>query len=208
MPTVEALGKPALALKHFEHVKDAPDLLFGLAQARGRASLAVGDTERAVQYLQESLALQADDAQSHYLLALALMQQGAPEDGRRLLRQATLLDPTLGPAHFELGVLYLQQGDYDRARASCELAVKHLPGVALPLNNLALALKATGHLKEAAEQFELAVQADPKYADAWGNLFIVRSELGLASAAQARTQAVKLSPQLAELLDAAVGAAT
>ncbi len=202
---VEALGKPAVALKHFEQVKDAPDLLFGVAQARGRAHLALSQTELAVSHLQESLALQADDAQSHYLLALAVMQQGAQDDGRRLLRQATLLDPSLGAAHFELGVMYLQQGDYAKAQTSCELAVKYLPGVALPLNNLALALKAQGMLKEAAEQFERAVAVDAKFADAWGNLFIVRSELGVASAAQARAQAVKLSPQLAELLDAAVG---
>lgn len=195
-----ALNKPKQALQHLAHVKDAPDLLPAVAQARGRACLGLGRNEDAVASFQQTLGYKADDAGTHHLLALALLAQGDATTARQYFRRATLLDPTMGPAHYELGVLALAAGDARQAVTAFTVAAQHLPGVAQVFNNLALAHEAIGDLPAAEKNLHTALELDGKYAEAWFNLANLLQSQGQAGPAdEARAKALRLNPALGQV---------
>jgi tetratricopeptide (TPR) repeat protein len=195
-----ALNKPKQALQHLAHIKDAPELLPGLAQARGRAFLALGRSEEALGSFQETLGYKADDAATHHLLALALLAQGDVTAARQYFRRATLLDPALGSAHYELGVLALAAGEARQAVAAFSAAAQHLPGVAQVHNNLALALQAEGDATGAEQSLRRALELDDRYAEAWFNLAGLLHAAGNAEASEeARATALRLNPALAQV---------
>ncbi len=193
-----AQGKPKQALDFLGKVKDAPDLLPSVAQANGRAQLALGQHSEAMALFQQALAYKADDAPTHYLLALALLGQGDAAAARQYFRRATLLEPTLGGAHYELGVLALTGGDARQAVASFSLAAQHLPRSAPVANNLALAHQAAADGVQAEHWFRQALALDGGYAEAWFNLAGLLKQQGQGDAAAAAlSQALKLNPALA-----------
>ncbi len=195
-----ALNKPKQALQHLAHVKEAPELLPAVAQARGRALLALGRFDEAVGGFQQTLGYKADDAGTHHLLALALLGQGDAAAARQYFRRATLLEPALGPAHYELGVLALAAGDAAQALQAFTAAARHMPGVAQVLNNLALAQQAMGDLPAAEQSLRQALQLDEKYAEAWFNLaLLLRAQGDAAQADAAHAKALRLNPALGKV---------
>lgn len=195
-----ALGKPKQALQHLAHIKDAPELLPGLAQARGRAFLALGRTEEALSSFQETLGYKADDAATHHLLAVTLLAQGDAAAARQYFRRATLLDPALGSAHYELGVIALAAGEARQAVAAFTAAAQHMPSLAQVHNNLALALRAEGDAVLAEQSLRRALELDNSYAEAWFNLAGLLQSRGDAEASEeARTTALRLNPALAQV---------
>lgn len=195
-----ALSKPRQALQHLAHVKDAPDLLPAVAQARGRAHLGLGQWAEAVASFQQTLGYKADDAGTHHLLALALLGQGDGATARQYFRRATLLDPALGPAHYELGVLALAAGDARQAVTAFAAAAQHLPGVAQVFNNLALAQQAVGDAPAAEQSLRKALELDASYAEAWFNLaHLLQAQGDAVQADAARAKALRLNPALGKV---------
>lgn len=195
-----ALGKPQQALKYYDAVQKAPDLLPSVAQARGRAWLALGESEAAIDCFQEALLYRADDANLYYLLGLAKLRQSAPDEARRFLRQCTLLDPHFGPAHYELGVMALGAGDGAKAVGYFAAAVRDLPDSPEAVNNLGLSQQMTGDLAAAERSYRAAVALNHRYAEAWFNLGQTLRALGARGAEEALAQAVALNPTLKEAL--------
>lgn len=195
-----ALNKPKQALQHLAHVKDAPDLLPAVAQARGRAFLGLGQFAEAVGSFQQTLGYKADDAGTHHLLALALLGQGDAAKAQQYFRRATLLDPALGPAHYELGVLALAAGDARQAVTAFSAAAQHLPGVAQVFNNLALAQQAVGDGTAAEQSLRRALELDSNYAEAWFNLaHLLQAQGDAVQADAARAKAMRLNPALGKV---------
>lgn len=195
-----ALNKPKQALQHLIHVKDAPDLLPAVAQARGRAFLSLGQWAEAVTSFQQTLGYKADDAGTHHLLALALLGQGDGVTARQYFRRATLLAPTLGPAHYELGVLSLAAGEARQAVTAFAAAAQHMPGVAQVFNNLALAQQAVGDAAAAEKSLRKALELDADYAEAWFNLaHLLQAQGDAAQADAARAKALRLDPTLGKV---------
>ena len=97
----------------------------------------------------------------------SLARQGAdalntdPERAERLLREALAADLYNGPAHNNLGVLYLNQGKLYEAAGECEFARKLMPGAPDPRLNLAIALERAGRTKEALETYRTALEVYP-----------------------------------------------
>lgn len=195
-----AQNKPKQALQYLAHVKDAPDLLPAVAQSRGRAFLGLERWEDAVASFQQTLGYKADDAGTHHLLALALLGQGDAAAARQYFRRATLLDPTLGPAHYELGVLALAGGEARQAVVAFSAAAQHLPGVAQVFNNLGLAQQAVGDPLAAEQSLRKALELDSDYAEAWFNLAHLLQAQGDAKQADAaRAKALRLNPALGKV---------
>jgi len=67
-----------------------------------------------------------------------------PERAEALLRQALVADLFYGPAHNNLGVVYLERGDLYAAANEFEWARKLMPGHPDPRTNLPLTLERTG----------------------------------------------------------------
>lgn len=78
-----------------------------------------------------------------------------------LLREALAADLYHGPAHNNLGVLYLNQGKLYEAASEFEWARKLMPGHPDPRMNLALTLERAGRIDEALETYAAALAVYP-----------------------------------------------
>jgi tetratricopeptide (TPR) repeat protein len=195
-----AQDKPKQALDYLAHVKDTPELLPSVAQTKGRAYLRLGQTDAALACFQEALGYQADDATSHYYLAMTLLAQGDAATARTYFRRATLLNPQLGAAHYEIGVLALAAGEAPQAVAAFTNAAKNMPTVAAVFNNLGLAQQSVNDTLAAEASFRQALALDERYAEAWYNLGgLLHAQGDSAGADKARTAALRLKPALGAL---------
>lgn len=87
-----------------------------------------------------------------------------------LLRQALSADLYFGPAHNNLGVIYLQEGKYYEAAGEFEWARRLLPGHPDPRVNLALTLESAGRNDEAIATYRTALEVYPDYVAAMQGL--------------------------------------
>ncbi len=133
---IEAL-RAALVLRP----EDA-DLWRDLAGAYDRS----GDAELAERCVRESLRLRSDDAQSWLLLANFESRDGRRNEAEAAFNHAIRRDPTLGDAHFGLGMLHFERRDMAAAAASLCLAIANGYANVLGFSTL-------GHLKYLAGDF-------------------------------------------------------
>lgn len=89
---------------------------------------------------------------------------GSDDEGaERLLREALTEDLFFGPAHNNLGVVFLGQRKLYEAAAEFEWARKLMPGHPDPRVNLALCMEQAGRVDDALESYEAALQVWPEY---------------------------------------------
>jgi len=86
-----------------------------------------------------------------------------PTRAEELLRDALAKDLFFGPAHNNLGVLYLGQGKLYEAAGEFEWARKLMPGHPDPRLNLALTLDRAGQVDEAVSAYTAALEVYPGY---------------------------------------------
>jgi tetratricopeptide (TPR) repeat protein len=86
--------------------------------------------------------------------------QSEPDRAEALLRQALTADLYFGPAHNNLGVVYLDRGDLYAAAGEFEWARKLMPGSPDPRMNLALTLERAGRTDEALSTYASALEVD------------------------------------------------
>ena len=116
--------------------------------------------------LREAAALcdrRPEDADAARLYAL-LLTQGERPDALDAWRRVAALAPDDAEAHFQLGNAAGDRGDFAAAVAHLETARRTLPKHPLLLNNLALALEATGQLDLAVVRFGEAMAGDARAA--------------------------------------------
>ena len=117
----------------------------------------------------EALAEQVREMARRRKQAEALLAEAVAADdaGRKeeLYREALSLDPSYGKAHNNLGLVYLEGGDYGEAIGSLREAVQYLPYEPEPRFNLGYAYELVGRLESAGEQYEAAVRLSPKDPD-------------------------------------------
>ena len=103
------------------------------------------------------------------LRAQELTQQAAglfdddPEKAERRLREALSADLYHGPAHNNLGVVYLTQNKLYEAANEFEWARKLMPGHPDPRMNLALTLERAGRIDEALATYDTALEVYPDH---------------------------------------------
>ncbi len=86
-----------------------------------------------------------------------------PVQAEKVLRAALTADLFFGPAHNNLGVLYLKQRKLYEAANEFEWARKLMPGHPDPRVNLALALETAGRTGEALASYSSALEVWPNY---------------------------------------------
>ncbi|MEW5748971.1 MAG: tetratricopeptide repeat protein [Candidatus Thermoplasmatota archaeon] len=94
--------------------------------------------------------------------AADLLQED-PERAETLLREALAADLFFGPAHNNLGVLYLAREELYEAASEFEWARKLMPGHPDPRLNLAITLERAGKTDEAIQAYEAALEVFPGY---------------------------------------------
>jgi len=134
----------------------------GLALAFGSATCLSGcATGRPTPYapLQEA---ERNPLKAQELTQRAMIHMDSdPERAEKLLVEALTADLYHGPAHNDLGVVYLKQGKFYEAASEFEWARKLMPGTPEPRMNLALTLERAGRTSEALETYAAALQANP-----------------------------------------------
>jgi tetratricopeptide (TPR) repeat protein len=85
-----------------------------------------------------------------------------PVKAESLLREALTKDLFFGPAHNNLGVVFLHQQKLYEAAHEFEWARKLLPGNPDPRVNLALTLEHAGRFEEAFKTYETALEVAPE----------------------------------------------
>jgi Tfp pilus assembly protein PilF len=85
-----------------------------------------------------------------------------PEKAEAMLREALTLDLFFGPAHNNLGVIFLGQHKLYEAAHEFEWARKLMPGQADPRVNLALTLEQAGRIGEAMDNYRAALEVAPE----------------------------------------------
>jgi tetratricopeptide (TPR) repeat protein len=88
--------------------------------------------------------------------------QSDPAEAEALLRDALTKDLFFGPAHNNLGVVYLAQGRLYEAANEFEWARKLLPGNPDPRINLALCMERAGRPEDALRAYEAALEVEPE----------------------------------------------
>ncbi len=104
-------------------------------------------------------------AQSLTLEAAELLRRDAPNlhAAEKLLREALTADLYHGPAHNNLGVVFLKQSKLYEAAQEFEWARKLLPGHPDPRTNLALTLERAGRTDEAFRTYATALEVYPDH---------------------------------------------
>lgn len=86
-----------------------------------------------------------------------------PMKAEKLLREALTADLYHGPAHNNLGVIYLNVGRLYEAAGEFEWARKLMPGHPDPRLNLGLVLEQGGRIDEAISTYESALEVAPEH---------------------------------------------
>ena len=84
-----------------------------------------------------------------------------PVKAEALLRDALTADLYNGPAHNNVGVIYLKAGKLYEAAGEFEWARKMMPGAPDPRMNLALTLERAGRTSEALDTYRTALEVYP-----------------------------------------------
>ena len=101
------------------------------------------------------------------------MDQAVPE-----FQTAIRLQPDLADAHYTLGVLYWQRGEFDKAVAELQSAIQNQPSYAEAHYTLGAVFKQQGKLPEAAAALREAIRLQPDFAGAHTTLAAVLRQMG------------------------------
>lgn len=85
-----------------------------------------------------------------------------PKKAEELLRESLTHDLHFGPAHNNLGILFLERGNLYEASSEFEWARKLMPGHPDPRINLAIALERGGQIEEAIASYEAVLELRPE----------------------------------------------
>jgi tetratricopeptide (TPR) repeat protein len=114
------------------------------------------------------------EAERWFLRGLELEQSGAPvAEAIEAYQKAVDYDPRLAAAHVNLGTIFFNARDWDRAAACYRRALEANPNYPLAHFNLANLYDETGQPEQALTHYQAALKLDPNYADAHYNLALL-----------------------------------
>ena len=126
-------------------------------------------TPKAIEYLDEAIALSPRSADLYNLRGIAHSKAGDGERADADFRKVTELAPRAAEAHMNRGVDFLRQGDFDRSIEALKHATTVNPKLATAFSNLGTAYQKKGELDAAIESYTHAITLRPKYAVAFSN---------------------------------------
>ncbi|MFO7892087.1 MAG: tetratricopeptide repeat protein [Longimicrobiales bacterium] len=147
-------------------------LLAGCAAAPG--------TRRPAQAAEDVEELLARHREAAGLFEEAL-EAGDRDERKRLYGQAIELDPSLGKAHNNLGLIHLSEGDYGEAVRSLREAARRMPSRPEPRFNLGYTYEVVGRLWSAEEQYRAALELapdEPDYLESLARVLLRRGRRG------------------------------
>jgi tetratricopeptide (TPR) repeat protein len=154
-----------------------------------------GNNAKALERIEAFLAINPRDTRARFMKGVILTGLGKNTEAIRMFSILTKDFPELPEPYNNLAVLYAMQGDYDRARATLETALRKNPGYAIAYENLG-----DLHAKLATQAYEQARQLDKANMSAQAKLDALRGVLkgvplgGAENAQAAKPAAVATAP--------------
>lgn len=119
-------------------------------------SLQKGDLQNALQQVDSLLAQKPKDPQYQFLKGVILTEQKKDAQAIQIFQSLTEQYPELPEPYNNLAVLYAQQGQYDKARAALDMAIRTNPSYATAQANLG-----DIYAKLASQAYQKALQLAP-----------------------------------------------
>jgi Flp pilus assembly protein TadD len=170
----------------------------GARYALGVELIFAGEVDQGIQELREFIRLAPGDPArlpARSLLARSLASKGDLDGAAGEFRAILETAPTNLEARAQLGEILLVQKRFDEAAVEFRSAAERVRNPAIELG-LGIALLEAGHVEEAVEHLELAVELDPKSAQAHRALAQAEFRLERLSAAILHAEeAVRLDPR-------------
>ena len=124
-------------------------------------------------------------------LALALNHHGThvkvherdPERAMKLYERAVAVSPGCSEALYNLGVIYAEFEEVDKAIFAYRSTIKENPGCAAAHNNLGVLYRNKGLMGLALQCYEAAIRVQPKFPQALNNLAVMYTQQGRAQEA-------------------------
>ena len=128
-----------------------------------------GELDRALERINAQLAKNPRDARARFLRGIILTEQNKPNDAIKVFTELTQEFPELPEPYNNLAVLYASQGQYDKARAALEMAIRTHPGYATAHENLG-----DIYAKMASQAYDKALQLDKSNTTAQTKLNLIK----------------------------------
>jgi len=154
-----------------------------------------GQLDQASQRVDAYLATRPRDAQGQFLKGLIQTEQNKTTEAIATFARLTELYPELPEPYNNLAVLYAGQGQYEKARAALEMAIRTHPSYATAHENLG-----DVYAKLASQAYDKALQLDSNNPTAQTKLALVRDLIGArprSQVAQAASPAKGAAPAAA-----------
>jgi Flp pilus assembly protein TadD len=154
-------------------------------------------TAKAIEYLDQAIALSPRSADLYNMRGIAYSKFGDGDRADADFRKVTELSPRAAEAHMNRGVDFMRQGDFDRSIEALKYATRVNPKLAMAFSNLGTAYQKKGDLDAAIESYSRAITLRPKYPIAFSNRaysYHLKGEHDLAIADA--TRAITLDPGL------------
>jgi predicted O-linked N-acetylglucosamine transferase (SPINDLY family) len=138
------------------------------------------------------------DSKNLLAQAIAQHQNGNLADAARLYLQILLHSPKHFDALHLLGVIAVQQKDFEQGLRYIDQAIAVNANYAVAFDNRGSALKGLQRLEAAIQSYDRAIQLKPDYAEAYNARGILQHELkDYASADESFRNAIRINPQYA-----------
>lgn len=128
-----------------------------------------GQFDRALEGVNAYLSTRPKDARGRFLKGLILAEQNKPAEAITVFTGLTQDYPELPEPHNNLAVLYASQGQYEKARAALEMAIRTHPSYATAHENLG-----DIYAKMASQAYDKALQLDRGNAAAQTKLNLIK----------------------------------
>lgn len=151
-----------------------------------------GQLNEALSRADAFLAQKPGDAQMRFLKGLILTEQNKSTEAIAIFAKLTEDYPALPEPYNNLAVLYAAAGQYDKARAALEMAIKTNPSYATAYENLG-----DVHAKLASQAYDKALQLDSSNSGAKAKLTLLHSLGGNAGAGAKAPVMVAQAPKQA-----------
>lgn len=163
----------------------------------GQQHLEAHDYRKALISFDAAIAAE-ETAASHAGRARALASLNQPDAAASAYERAIELEPTQAEWHLGLAVVRIAQGKLSEAIASCDAAIALDKGMPRAYYNRAFAHQLQGEKEAAFKNYCWAIDANPKFAEAFNCRGILFAEQGATANAQQDFQAaIGLAPHLA-----------
>ena len=127
----------------------------------------------------------------HWFNVALELETTSIKEAERAYQQALELDPKMADAHLNLGKLYHDLREWEKAEAHYRSATEHASGDPTPHFNLGVMMEDLKRYSDAVQAYSQAIQRDPSFADAHCNLGLLFESMGNKAKAIAHLRAAR-----------------